>query len=74
MRQAETPGQLETVELGNNGGLKNQNVSHFCAYEGALRNLMLVSGMQDLKDPKLGELWYIPYYGECRIFTLNRES
>ena len=25
-----------------------------------------------LKDPKLWELWYIPYYGKCRIYIINR--
>ena len=23
--------------------------------------------LHDPKDPKLWELWYIPYYGSCRI-------
>ena len=27
-----------------------------------------------LKDPKLWELWYIPYYGKCRIHIINRMS
>ena len=27
-----------------------------------------------LKDPKLWELWYIPYYGSCRILSINRKS
>ena len=27
-----------------------------------------------LKDPELWELWYIPYYGICRIYIINRES
>ena len=25
-----------------------------------------------LKDPKLWELWYIPYKGQCRILSINR--
>ena len=25
-----------------------------------------------LKDPKLWELWFIPYYGKCRICIINR--
>ena len=25
-----------------------------------------------LKDPKLWELWYIPYYGSCRILSISR--
>ena len=24
------------------------------------------------KDLKLWELWYIPYYGKCRILSINR--
>ena len=28
--------------------------------------------LHDLKDPKLWELWYIPYYGSCRILSINR--
>ena len=27
-----------------------------------------------LKDPKLWELWYIPYYGSCTILSINRRS
>ena len=27
-----------------------------------------------LKDPKLWELWYIPYYGSCRILSINRRA
>ena len=25
-----------------------------------------------LNDPRLWELWYIPYYGDCRIYIINR--
>ena len=28
--------------------------------------------LHDLKDPKLWELWYIPYYGSCRILSISR--
>ena len=28
--------------------------------------------LHDPKDPKLWELWYIPYYGYCRILSINR--
>ena len=28
--------------------------------------------LHDLKDSKLWELWYIPYYGSCRILSINR--
>ena len=30
--------------------------------------------LHDLKDPKLWELWYIPYYGSCRILSINRSK
>ena len=30
--------------------------------------------LHDLKDPELWELWYIPYYGSCRILSINRSS
>ena len=30
--------------------------------------------LHDPKDPKLWELWYIPYYGSCRILSINRTS
>ena len=30
--------------------------------------------LHDLKDPKLWELWYIPYYGSCRILSINRNK
>ena len=26
------------------------------------------------KYPNLRELWYIPYYGQCRILSINRSS
>ena len=28
--------------------------------------------LHDPKDPKLWELWYIPYYGSCRILSIHR--
>ena len=28
--------------------------------------------LHDPKDPKLWELWYIPYYGSCRILSISR--
>ena len=28
--------------------------------------------LHDPKDPKLWELWYIPYNGQCRILSINR--
>ena len=30
--------------------------------------------LHDPKDPKLWELWYIPYYGSCRILSINRST
>ena len=30
--------------------------------------------LHDPKDPKLWELWYIPYYGSCRILSINRRK
>ena len=27
--------------------------------------------LHDAKDPKLWELWYIPYNGSCRILSIN---
>ena len=29
--------------------------------------------LHDPKDPKLWELWYIPYNGSCRILSINRK-
>ena len=28
--------------------------------------------LHHLKDPKQWELWYIPYYGYCRISIISR--
>ena len=30
--------------------------------------------LHDPKDPKLWELWYIPYNGSCRILSINRRT
>ena len=30
--------------------------------------------LHDPKDPKLWELWYIPYHGQCRILSINSMS
>ena len=30
--------------------------------------------LHDPKDPKLWELWYIPYYGSCRILSISRTT
>ena len=36
--------------------------------------LLMVEILHYLKDPKLWELWYVPYYGQCRISIINRMS
>ena len=36
--------------------------------------LLMDKILHDPKDPKLGELWYIPYYGSCRILSINSSS
>ena len=36
--------------------------------------LLMIEIRHDLKDPKLWDLWYIPYYGSCRIYIINRIS
>ena len=33
--------------------------------------LLMIEILHYLKDPKLWELWYIPYYGSCRIYIIN---
>ena len=30
--------------------------------------------LHDPKDPKLWELWCIPYYGSCRILSISRKN
>ena len=30
--------------------------------------------LHDPKDPKLWEIWYIPYYGSCRILSISRSN
>ena len=39
-----------------------------------LRIRLMVKILHDLKDPKLWELWYIPYNGSCRILSINRRT
>ena len=34
--------------------------------------LLMDKFLHDPKDPKLWELWSIPYYGSCRILSINR--
>ena len=41
----------------------------------SLRVLLLMDKiLHDPKDPKLWELWYIPYNGSCRILSINRRG
>ena len=40
---------------------------------GGLGGLLLMTEILHYsKGPKLWELWYIPYYGQCRIHIINR--
>ena len=32
----------------------------------------MIKALHYLKDPKLWELWYIPQYGSCRVYIINR--
>ena len=41
---------------------------------GFLLQLLMDKILHDPKDPKLWELWYIPFYGSCRILSINRMS
>ena len=34
--------------------------------------LLMIEILHYLKDPKPWELWYIPYYGYCMIYIINR--
>ena len=34
--------------------------------------LLMIQILHYLKDPKLWELWYVPHYGSCRIYIINR--
>ena len=36
--------------------------------------LLVIYILNYLQDPKLWELWYIPYYGQCRIYIINRSN
>ena len=38
--------------------------------------LLVIEILHYLKDPnpKLRELWSIPYYGYCRMYTINRQK
>ena len=39
------------------------------------RNILLMDKiLHDRKDSKLWELWYIPYYGSCRILSISRKN
>ena len=47
--------------------------SNSAAYKGSKIRLM-DKILHDPKDPKLWELRYIPYYGSCRILSINRRD
>ena len=34
--------------------------------------LLMIEILHFLKDPKLWEFWYSPYYLQCRIMIINR--
>ena len=36
--------------------------------------LLMDKILHDPKDPKLWELWYIPFYGSCRILSISRTA
>ena len=36
--------------------------------------LLMDKILHDPKDPKLWELWYIPYNGSCRILSISRSE
>ena len=36
--------------------------------------LLMDKILHDPKDPKLWELWYIPYNGQCRILSINSKG
>ena len=44
----------------------------YCEYERLL--LLMDKILHDPKDPKLWELWYIPYDGSCRILSINSST
>ena len=47
-------------------------IGAFQAYKFEGLILLMDKILHDLKDPKLWELWYIPYNGSCRILSINR--
>ena len=34
--------------------------------------LLMIEILHDFKDPKLWDLWYIPYYRQYRVYIINR--
>ena len=36
--------------------------------------LLMIQILHYLNDPKLWELWYIPYYGKYRIYIITRTN
>ena len=51
-----------------------QQALHFRPGLGTGEHNTVDGQMHYLKDPKLWELRYIPYFGSCRILTINRRS
>ena len=53
-------------------------VRYRCGHLGAALGFVFIRLMDkvlhDPKDPKLWELWYIPYYGSCRILSISRRA
>ena len=43
-----------------------------CSTDPTSQVLLMIYILHYLQDPKLGELWTIPYYGYCRIYIINR--
>ena len=69
-----SPGTLRTTLAPGAALLPGDaSVAHRLAYgsfEGFLRLMDKI--LHDPKDPKLWEIWYIPYNGSCRILSINR--
>ena len=34
----------------------------------------MIEILRYLKDPKLWGLWYMPHYGQCKIYIINHNS
>ena len=58
------------------GLLRSHGLSHLQEKECALQVILLlmIQILHYLKDPILWELWYMSYYGSCRIYNINRRD